>query len=139
VVGDRRPVVGRPALRREGQRAAYAERPRCPERGFVQTASPAAAGLVLADPSTLKKQLRIRPLARDGVTRGFEMYGLRPGSLPKLLGYKNGDVITEINGIPVVDLESGMASYSNLSPATQLTVTIERKGETSTKVLKIAP
>ncbi len=92
---------------------------------------------LLADPSTLAKQARVMPSVRDGVTRGFKMYGVRPDSLPKRLGFKNGDLVTSVNGLPLTGMDHAMAAYSKLRNATVLTVELERKGEVLHKEITI--
>ena len=92
---------------------------------------------MLANPSTLAKQARVIPSIRDGVTRGFKMYGVRPDSLPKRLGFKNGDLVIGVNGLPLTSMEHAMGAYTKLRNATVLTVEIERKGEFLQKEITI--
>jgi hypothetical protein len=105
---------------------------RCPgenqctiDRGYLEE--------LLANPESLARQARIMPSIKDGEMRGFKMYGIRPGSLPKLLGYKNGDTVLSINGMPLTSMDGAMAMYSHLRRADSLSVEIERKGERMTK------
>lgn len=84
---------------------------------------------LLADPSVLAGQLRIMPSVREGVVRGLKLYGIRPGSLPRLLGYRNGDLLLSVNGAPLTGADAAMATYSRLRRADSLAVELERKGE----------
>jgi hypothetical protein len=88
---------------------------------------------LLANPATLARQARVIPSVHDGITRGFKMYGIRPGSLPKLLGYRNGDLVLSINGIPLNGMDAAMATYTKLRAADSIAVEIERKGERMVK------
>ncbi len=99
------------------------------ERSFVEK--------LLANPASLAKQARVVPAVRDGETRGFKFYGIRPGSLPKLLGLKNGDLVTSVNGNELTSLDGAMALYSKLRRATHLSVTLERKGQSVNKEIDI--
>src|SRR5690606_4083027 len=83
----------------------------------------------LANPAQLTKQARIVPAVRDGETKGYKFYGIRPGSLPKLLGMKNGDLLTSVNGHQLESLDQAMDLYNKLRRASHLSVTIERKGQ----------
>ena len=68
------------------------------------------SGLHAAD---LERQARIVPSQQEGITRGFKFYGLRRGSLPKLLGFKNGDMVVRIGKVRITSrdrLERGVAS-----------------------------
>lgn len=92
---------------------------------------------VLSNPASLAKQARVMPSLKDGETRGFKFYGIRPGSLPKLLNIKNGDLITSVNGTDLKSMDGAMSLYAKLRRANNLSVTIERKGETITKEITI--
>jgi type II secretory pathway component PulC len=77
------------------------------------------------------------PSVKDGETRGFKFYGIRPGSLPKLLNIKNGDLITSVNGTDLKSVDGAMSLYTKLRRASNLSITIERKGETINKEITI--
>lgn len=84
---------------------------------------------LVANPRDLATQARIMPSIKDGEARGFKFYGIRPGSLPRLLGLKNGDLLTAINGISLTSTDSTLSAYSRLRAASEFELTIERKGE----------
>ena len=92
---------------------------------------------VLSNPASLARQARVMPSLKDGETRGFKFYGIKPGSLPKLLNIKNGDLITSVNGTDLKSMDGAMSLYAKLRRANNLSVTIERKGETITKEITI--
>ena len=99
------------------------------EKAFVEK--------LLANPAQLTRQARIVPAVRDGETKGYKFYGIRPGSLPKLLGMKNGDLLTSVNGHQLESLDQAMDLYNKLRRASHLSVTIERQGETIQKEIDI--
>lgn len=88
---------------------------------------------LVANPSALVHQMRVIPSIKDGETRGLKLYGIRPGSLPNLLGYRNGDLILSVNGMPVNTPESTIGTYSRLRRADTFSVELERKGQRLTK------
>ncbi len=92
---------------------------------------------LLANPAQLTRQARIVPAVRDGETKGYKFYGIRPGTLPKLLGLKNGDLLTSVNGHQLESLDQAMDLYNKLRRASHLSVTIERRGETVQKEIDI--
>ncbi len=92
---------------------------------------------LFANPASLAKQARVMPSGKDGETKGFKFYGIRPGSLPKLLGMKNGDLLTSVNGTELKSVDQVMGLLTKLRRASNLSVTIERKGETITKDITI--
>ncbi|MCX4245137.1 hypothetical protein [Paraliomyxa miuraensis] len=83
---------------------------------------------LLATPALLSKQARIVPGQRDGRIVGYKLYGIRPDSLPKRLGFKNGDMLVAINGIELDSMEKAMNMYIKLRRATSLEIELERKG-----------
>lgn len=91
----------------------------------------------LANPASLTKQARIVPAVRDGVTTGYKLYGIRPGSLPKALGLKNGDLVLSVNGHPLASMDEAMKLYTTLRRAKRFDVGIERKGTPFTLTIEI--
>lgn len=92
---------------------------------------------LLANPAKLTRQARIVPAVRDGETKGYKFYGIRSGSLPKLLGMKNGDLLTSVNGHQLESLDQAMGLYTKLRRASHLSVTIERGGKAIQKEIEI--
>jgi general secretion pathway protein C len=145
-LGDEPPkVAAKPAAKKAADKPA-APRPgdipgaddaiNCPnentcivERAFVEQ--------LMANPAMLAKQARIVPSQKDGETQGFKFYGIRRGSLPNLIGLKNGDMLTEVNGEQLDGMDKAMALYTKLRRASNLTVTIERKGQRMNKEIQI--
>ncbi len=92
---------------------------------------------LLANPASLTKQARVVPSLKDGEPQGFKFYGIKNGSLPKLLGLKNGDMLMEVNGQKLGSLDDAMGLYAKLRNASNLSVIIDRKGEVITKEIEI--
>ncbi|MEM6295240.1 MAG: hypothetical protein AAGA54_28470 [Myxococcota bacterium] len=84
---------------------------------------------LLANPEVLAKQARVVPSMRDGESAGFKFYGIRRGSIPKLLGLKNGDLLEAVNGDPFHSVDQAMALYTKFRDAKTLELGMERKGE----------
>lgn len=99
------------------------------DRAFVES--------LFANPMALAKQARVVPSVVDGETKGFKFYGIRSGSLPKLLGLKNGDTLTSVNGNEVKTVDDAMSLVAKLRQASNLSIAIERKGKTITKEISI--
>lgn len=99
------------------------------EREFVEK--------LMANPALLAKQARVVPSVKDGETVGFKFYGIRRDSLPKLLGLKNGDLLTHVNGEELTSMDKAMGLYTKLRRASNLSVTLERKGKTMNKEIQI--
>ncbi|MEZ4382486.1 MAG: hypothetical protein R3A79_14210 [Nannocystaceae bacterium] len=100
----------------------------CPEVGRC-TITRAFLSEAIANPAGLARQARVVPALRDGETYGFKLYGIRRGSLPKLLGLKNGDALTTVNGRSLASMDDAMTAYAELRDETELNLTVERKAE----------
>jgi type II secretion system protein C len=109
----------------------------CDESQTNCTVDKAFVEKLMANPAQLAKQARIVPAVADGETKGYKFYGIRPGSLPKLLGLKNGDLLTSVNGHELESLDQAMDLYNKLRRASHLSVTIERKGKVIQKEIEI--
>jgi general secretion pathway protein C len=96
------------------------------ERAFVEE--------VLANPAKLASQApRISP-APGG---GYKVSGVKKNSFVSQLGVKSGDVILAVNGESLVGLDQVMGLVTKLSRATNISVTIERKGKPIEKQIEI--
>jgi general secretion pathway protein C len=99
------------------------------ERAFVEK--------LMANPALLAKQARVVPSVKDGETVGFKFYGIRRGSLPRLLGLRNGDLLTQVNGEDLTSMDKAMELYTKLRRASNLSITLQRKGKTISKEVQI--
>ncbi|MFZ6181487.1 hypothetical protein [Nannocystis pusilla] len=77
----------------------------------------------------LREQARLIPFLDDGVPRGVFVYALRADSLPKLVGLKNGDLLTAFDGAPVVDVAGVDAAFEHLRTVGTSRFAIERDGQ----------
>ncbi|MCA9655629.1 MAG: hypothetical protein H6712_01240 [Myxococcales bacterium] len=84
---------------------------------------------LMANPALLTRQARVVPSQRDGVVQGFKLYGIRRGSLPKLLGLENGDMLVSINGDEIDGIDAAMELYTKLRKAKRFLVEVERRGK----------
>jgi general secretion pathway protein C len=82
----------------------------------------------------LTRNLRLIPEAKDGKVIGIRVFGIRPGSLPALLGLQNSDLLESINGYSMANPEDALQAYTQLRRASALDVRLQRHG-VSTSVL----
>ncbi len=91
---------------------------------------------LLAQPKLLLGQGGASPATTKDGAPGFRLRGVKAGTLPDLLGLKNGDVITEVGGSPLtMDVLPGL--YGKLRHASHIEVTVDRRGERMTRQLEI--
>lgn len=84
---------------------------------------------LLDNPSRLAAQAKIMPSIKAGETRGFKVYGLRPDSIFKEIGLKNGDLIKSLDGVALTSIETALAAVMRLRDAAAVDVELDRKGE----------
>lgn len=81
------------------------------------------------NPDMLTSVMRPQPVFADGKQRGYRVYPGRNRSQFQQLGLAPGDLITAINGTPLDDPARGMEIFRTIANASQVTVTIERRGQ----------
>lgn len=83
----------------------------------------------------LSAELRLaqmQPRISNGKTDGFIIRRLKRKSILNKLGLKRGDVILNINDIPLDGPESGLQIFQQLREARMINLGVERKGEAMT-------
>jgi type II secretion system protein C len=131
------PTEEKPAEENDREIEGAAEAISCDADFTSCTVDKAFVEKLLSNPAQLTRQARIVPAVRDGETKGYKFYGIRPGSLPKLLGMKNGDLLTSVNGHQLESLDQAMDLYTKLRRASHLSISLERQGEVIQKEIDI--
>jgi general secretion pathway protein C len=80
-------------------------------------------------PASFTDIIRPQPFMPNGEMKGYRIYPGRDRRKFAALGFRPGDLVTQINGQPLNDLQSGMEVFKQLGSATQINVTIERAGQ----------
>ena len=75
------------------------------------------------------KQGRLVPHSEDNRIVGYKLIGVKGGSLYTKIGLKSGDVITNVNGISMAQVEQGFALYSALSEEKEIRIEFLQKGK----------
>jgi general secretion pathway protein C len=78
--------------------------------------------------SAFTEIIRPQPFMPNGKLSGYRVYPGRDRRTFAALGLRPGDLVTEINGNKLDNLQNGMDAFRGLGDATQMTVTIERNG-----------
>ena len=71
---------------------------------------------------------RILPETKDGKVLGIRLSGIKPNTLLATLGLKSGDRLESINGFNMGSPEKALEAYARLRTASQLDVTVNRRG-----------
>ena len=80
----------------------------------------------------LMQQVKIMPHFTEGQPDGFSLTGIRPNSIFRKMGLRNGDIITGVNGQKIQTMEDAMGFYRQLSASDSLSVQMKRRGRENT-------
>ena len=83
---------------------------------------------ILENQAELMKSARIVPETKDGKVVGIRLFGIRPDTLLGTLGLQNGDRLETINGFNMGSPEKALEAYARLRTASQLDVSVNRRG-----------
>jgi general secretion pathway protein C len=83
------------------------------------------------NPEAITQILRPQPVFANGQQRGYRVYPGRNRQQFAKLGLRPGDLVTAINGMPLDDPSRGMEVMESMNSATEVTVTVERNGQST--------
>jgi general secretion pathway protein C len=78
------------------------------------------------------KQVRIRPHFKNGQPDGLSMTGIRPRSIFRKMGLRNGDIITSVNDEDVQNMTEAIEMFQQLGSADDMEIQIRRRGREQT-------
>jgi general secretion pathway protein C len=84
--------------------------------------------LIESGPEVVGEMIRPMPDFANGQLRGFRVYPGRDRRMFAKLGLQPGDLVTQINGVPLTDAQRGLEILRGLGNAGQANVTVERAG-----------
>jgi len=86
--------------------------------------------LIAQGPDVIGELMRPMPTYANGQLKGFRLYPGRDREKFAKLGLHPGDLVTQINGVPLADAQHGMEILRSLGNAGSANVTVERGGST---------
>jgi len=92
----------------------------------------------LSNLNNIATQARIVPSFKNGVSNGFKLFSIQPGSLYSSIGVENGDVIQKINGYEINSPDKALEVYQKLRESRHITLEIERNGQVISKEYNVA-
>ncbi len=110
----------------------YAATPARSSRRISSRSAPAAPSIqqaVMQSAASFMDIVRPQPFMPEGQLKGYRVYPGPNRQRFAALGLRPGDLVTEINGMPLNNPAQGMEIFRSLGDATQVTVTIERNGQ----------
>ncbi|HSF77150.1 MAG TPA: type II secretion system protein N, partial [Steroidobacteraceae bacterium] len=94
--------------------------------------------LVQNDPGALTELIRPQPVFAGGQQKGYRIYPGRNRAQFASLGLMPGDLVTAVNGAPLDDPNSGLATLRGIGAGGSVTLTIERNGSEQQLTLDMA-
>ena len=91
----------------------------------------------IRNPAQLFSQARILPKYEDGEMVGVQVSAIQAGSLFEEIGVKDGDVITELNGIKINSPEESFKLLQEVTQAGKFTFTVEGEDGSETFSLEM--
>ncbi|MCB9678112.1 MAG: hypothetical protein H6737_23630 [Alphaproteobacteria bacterium] len=98
--------------------------PRCEARGNGFTLDRA----VLGSDAVARAGRLVPHRSSDGELDGFRMSGLRESGLGQSCGFRNGDVLRAVNGLPLRTVEDAMNAYGAVSEGSEAQIEVLRDG-----------
>jgi general secretion pathway protein C len=87
---------------------------------------------VLSDPAKASDYVRVQPANVGGQLRGYRIYPGRDRTVFSAAGLRPGDLVTSVNGVQLDDPARALQLLTELSQAGQVTLVVERGGQSQT-------
>jgi len=96
---------------------------------------------MLANPAKASDYIRVQPAPNAGGNGqlGYRIYPGKDRAIFAAAGLHPGDVVTSVNGVQLDDPAKSLQLLSDLSQANQVTLTVQRGGESQTVNVNLSP
>lgn len=82
----------------------------------------------MADVNDLMQQVKVRPYMEKGNAAGLILSGIKPNSIFRKMGLRNGDIIKGVEGEEITSMDDALGFYTKLKSASAATLQIKRRG-----------
>jgi general secretion pathway protein C len=103
-----------------------------------QALADSVRNLVQKDPGAISQLIRPQPVFAGGQQKGYRLYPGRNRAQFASLGLMPGDLVTAVNGAPLDDPNTGLATLRGISSGGSVTLTIERNGSEQQLAVDVA-
>jgi general secretion pathway protein C len=76
----------------------------------------------------LMGQINIQPHSENGQSDGMILSNIKPNSIFRRMGLRNGDILTAIDGRPITTVDQALKLYEDLKSSDSANVEIKRRG-----------
>lgn len=92
---------------------------------------------LLREPGKASQYVRLQPVYTEGKLQGYRIYPGANRSLFQSVGLRAGEMVTSVNGVQLDDAAKALQLMGDLREVSQLTLTLERGGQTRTLNLNL--
>jgi general secretion pathway protein C len=114
--------------KKTGEKSKSTKKSKRPSKRDVKTVNLDRQEL-LSDPGKLTDYIKISPVRKDGVVKG---YRVKPGKNKTFFneaGLKSGDLAVELNGVDLTDTKEAFTLMKEFPTMTDITLSVERDGQ----------
>lgn len=87
---------------------------------------------LLREPGKASQYVRLQPVYSEGKLQGYRIYPGANRTLFQSVGLRAGELVTSVNGVPLDDAAKALQLMGNLRDVSELSLMLERGGETRT-------
>jgi general secretion pathway protein C len=82
----------------------------------------------MTDVASLMTQVQIQPHMENGVPAGLALSSIKPNSIFRRMGLRNGDIISGVDGNEISSVDDALRLVDSLKSASNLSVQLKRRG-----------
>lgn len=84
------------------------------------------------DLNNIMRDIKIRPHLVGGRSDGLILSSIKPGSIFRKMGLRNGDILTGVDGEKIESVDNALAFYEKLKLSSQIALQLKRRGQLKT-------
>lgn len=77
-------------------------------------------------------EVSIHPYIRDGKAEGFILTQIKPNSVFRKMGLRNGDIIVGVDGEKIESVDNALEFYEKLKSSSNVKLELNRRGQPQT-------
>ena len=91
----------------------------------------------LADIPSLAREIGVEIYRENNVQKGYRLVSARGSKLLRDMGLQPGDILNEVNGVPMNSVHDGLTAYQGMRNAKEIRLVITRNGRRETRIYEI--
>jgi general secretion pathway protein C len=84
------------------------------------------------DVNNLMSDVNIRPFIQEGKAEGFILTQIKPNSVFRKMGLRNGDIIIGVDGEKIESMDNALEFYEKLKSSSNVKLQLKRRGQLKT-------